>query len=150
MPPLVHAGTAVTHLANILENHLNKPQVSDMEDREGESDVAEMACAELQGLHACCALADLARRALGGELVDKLDWTTRNSMDQNTYQSGIERAMLVGCAVVLNVVEHLIRDLEDGLIDNVLVGPGAGLSATTPQKTKQRYRKESQHTEYRT
>ncbi len=32
--------------------------------------------------------------------------------------------MFVGSAVVLNVVEHLVRDLEDGLVDNVLVGPG--------------------------
>lgn len=37
--------------------------------------------------------------------------------------------MLVGCAVVLNVVEHLVRDLEDGLIHDILVGPRAGLSA---------------------
>lgn len=44
-----------------------------MEDGEGKSDVAEMACAELQGLHASCAFADLARCALEKELA-KCTW----------------------------------------------------------------------------
>lgn len=49
-----------THLANVLEDHLDKPQVANVEDGKRESDVAEMTSTELQRLHACCAFADLA------------------------------------------------------------------------------------------
>lgn len=61
---------------------------------------------------------------------------TKRSIIQKTYQSRIERAMLVGCAVVLDVVEHLIRNLEDGLVHDILVGPRAELSANKATRNK--------------
>lgn len=108
-----------------------------MEDGEGESDVAEVAGAELQRLHASGAFADLARRALERDVVSRTltgkiecnEEAQKYKRPEQTYQARIKRSMLVWRAVVLDVVEHLVRDLEDGLVDDVLVGP-VGVSWT--------------------
>lgn len=45
--------------------------------------------------------------------------------EEEAHQPRIKRAVAIGRAVILNIVEQSVGDLEDGLVRNILVGPCA-------------------------
>jgi hypothetical protein len=53
----------------------------------------------------------------------RISFNSRNSLSRKPHQSWIQGSILDRCSVFLDIIEHAIRDLDNGLIDNVLVRP---------------------------